>query len=179
MKQQNLFVFKNTKSYGGKVNLGKRKESRPLNKNRLLHVVARSEHARGVKSFKNFHHKQQIQKLIYDKAHRYGVRIAEFANVGNHFHLLIRFQAIHLLKTFFKVTLGLIARLVTKAQKGKKFGRFWDGLVFTRVVSKGKDEARIFDYIIANQIESESGSVSRQEFQARKKEQWDARTKKA
>ncbi len=178
MKQQPLFKFKSLKSHGGVVSKGKRKSTRPLNKKRLHHVVMKSQYAKGVYSFKNSSHRQKLERLIYNKAKIYGVRISEFANVGNHFHLLIRFQSVHLLKNFLKVTLGLIARIVSKAQKGRKFGRFWDGLVFTRIVSKGIDEARVVDYLSANIIESELGNFFRYLFEEEQKKYWKSKTKK-
>ncbi len=170
MKQLELIKFSNAKSYGG--NSKKRKTARPIHNKRLHHVVMKSQLATGRLSFKNICHRQQLENLIYEKAHRYGIRIAEFVNVGNHFHLLIRFNKPHLLKTFFRVTLGLIARIVTKAQKGNKFGRFWDGVVFTRIVSQGLDEARIFDYLMANRLESAISIEFRKMFEERRRAYW-------
>ncbi len=177
MKQLSLFEFKSKTSHGGKINFGRRKCARPLDKNRIQHVVMRSQHAKGERSFRNFKLKVELENLIRDKAQRYGIRIAELSNVGNHFHILIRFQNRQLLKTFFKVTMGLIARLVTKAQKGKPFGRFWDGIVFTRIVSKGRDEARMRDYLYANKIEAEEGGYSRNRFESETKKFWRGRQK--
>ncbi len=177
MKQLNLFKMKTQKSYGGKT-LGKRKSTRPLNPKRLHHVIMKSQHAKGLLSFKNPVHRAKIEKLIFDKAQRYGIRIAEFANVGNHFHLLVRFKNIYLIQNFLKVTMGLIARLITGASKTKRYGRFWEGLVFTRIVSKGLDQSRMFDYLAANKIQSDAGTESRCRFEMSKKREWRRRTSK-
>ncbi len=145
---------------------------RPLDKKRLHHVILKSQHAKGDRSFKKFDMQIKYKNLIYSKAKRYGVRIAAFSNVGNHFHLLIRFQDRALIKTFFKVVAGLIARLAAGAQKGKRFGRFWDSVLFTRIVSQGRDEARMFDYLEANLIQAHFGKQARSHFEFICKEYW-------
>ncbi len=171
MEQQDFFKSNRRKSYGGET-IGVRKKARPLDNKKLHHIVMRSQFAVGRHSFKSAHHQMRLKKLIFDKAKLYYVSIAEFSNVGNHFHLLVKFQKRHLVQNFFRVVLGLIARIVVGAQKGKKFGKFWDGLVFTRVVSKGRDEARIFDYLTANNIQAEVGDKARHDFERRQKMLW-------
>jgi hypothetical protein len=61
-----------------------------------------------------------------------------------------------------KVTTGLIARFMTKAQRGKPFGqRFWDGLAFTRIVKGARDESGVRNYLAKNRTEREEGSHMR------------------
>jgi hypothetical protein len=43
---------------------------------------------------------------------------------------------------------------VTKAKKGKKKGKFWDALSFTRVIHWGRDFKDLTTYFIKNEIES-------------------------
>ncbi len=50
---------------------------------------------------------------------------------------------------------GRIAALVTKAKKGHKIGRFWDGLAYTRVVRWGTDLLNVRHYITKNLFEGE------------------------
>ncbi len=171
-----LFQLSNRKSYGGIVK-AKRKITRPLDKKRLHHVILKSRHATGAMSFKNNKHQIVLKDLIFSKAKRYGVRIAKLSNVGNHFHLLLRFQDRELVKTFFKVIAGMIARIITGAQRGNKFGKFWDGIVFSRVVSTGLDEVRMFDYLDANCVEALFGRKARMHFEKNSKAFWNTRTK--
>ncbi len=171
MKQLSFFNLSNRKNYGGEMK-GRRKTMRPLDKKRLHHVILKSRHAKGDRSFKKFDMQIQYKNLIYSKAKKYGVRIAAYSNVGNHFHLLIKFQDRNLIKTFFKVIAGVIARLAVGAQKGKRFGRFWDSVLFTRIISKGRDELRIFDYVEANLIEAHFGKAARKHFEMICKEYW-------
>ncbi len=177
MKQLLLFPISNSKTYGGEMS-GRRKTMRPLDKKCLHHVILKSQHAKGEKSFKKFDMQMKYKNLIYSKAKKYGVRIAAYANVGNHFHLLIRFQDRNLIKTFFRVVAGVIARLAIGAQKGKRFGRFWDSVLFTRIVSKGRDEIRMFDYLEANLIQAHFGKAARKHFESICKEYWEELYKK-
>ncbi len=179
MKQYKLFKFNTSKSHGGAVTSGKRKTARPLNKKRLHHIVMKSNLAKGRYSFKSLRHRQKIETLIHRKAQIYGIRIAEYSNVGNHLHLVVRFQCPYLFKNFLKVTMGLIARIVTHAKKGKQFGRFWDGLVFSRIISPGRDQARIFEYIAANVIESEIGNFFRRQYELECERKWKKRRQAA
>ncbi len=171
MKQLPLFSLSKSKSYGGQMK-GRRKTARPLDKKRLHHVILKSQYAKGGRSFKKFDMQIKYKNLIYSKAKKYGIRIAAYSNVGNHFHLLIRFQDRNLIKTFFRVVAGVIARLAVGAQKGKRFGRFWDSVIFSRIVSKGRDEIRMFDYLEANLIQSHFGKAARKHFESICKEYW-------
>ncbi len=177
MKQQEFFKRNNRKSHGGTA-AGKRKTARPLDPKRLHHVVMRSQHAVNKLSFKSLYYQTQLKDLIFEKAKVYGVRIAEFSNVGTHFHLLLKFQNRPMIQNFLRVVLGLIARIVSKAQKGKKFGKFWDALVFTRIISKGRDEARMYEYLVCNQIQAVYGMEARLAYQLRRKEIWKFWSKK-
>lgn len=114
----------------------------------------RSKRARGEYSLKGLQREHQIEKLIYNKANRYGVAIATFANVGNHIHILLKFENRKLFRIWLKTITGQIARLVTKARKGRPFGRFWDELAFTRVIRSWVDAQHTRDYVIANAFES-------------------------
>lgn len=69
----------------------------------------------------------------------------------NHIHLLVRGKSRRDLQNFFRAVAGIIARLVTRAGKGKSFGRFWSYLIYSRVLSGwGKDFINVGNYIIQN-----------------------------
>ena len=82
------------------------------------------------------------------------MRIGEFANVGNHLHLKISIQSRAAFQAFLRSISGRIARFVTGAHRGKKFGRFWQGLAFTRVMTTRWEEINLSGYIKANSIEA-------------------------
>ena len=65
---------------------------------------------------------------------------------------------------------GLIARAVTGARKGKVFGRFWDALAHSRVVTGLRDLRNVLDYVFVNQIEGNFGAGARADLVKAKRE---------
>ena len=140
--------------HGSNLRQGKRKIARPLDPKRTIHLILKSSQARGERSLLQPRYTKRIQLLIEQVAKQYGIKIYQFANVGNHLHLLVKTQTRLEFQNFLRVITGKIAILVTQAKKGQKRGKFWDGLSFTRVVNWGKDFDRLVKYFIKNQIES-------------------------
>ena len=130
----------------------KRKERRAFSSKNPLHVTLRSEHARGKLSLLYPPHARYIRHLIPLLARKYAVRVYRFANVGNHLHLLLQAEDKKGVQAFFRVLTGLLARKITGAQKGRPFGtRFWEGLIYSRVITWGKAYLRACRYIDKNQ----------------------------
>lgn len=144
---------------------GRRKEARPHNPKLPLHVVLRSSRARGNWSLLSLKHRFQLEQLARTLAAQWGVRIYRFVNVGNHLHLVVLAPSLQSRARFFKAFSGLSARLVTGACKGNKVGRFWDALLFSRVVRWGRDYANLCEYILKNAFES-LGLISRKNSRA-------------
>lgn len=174
MKQQQLsFVYFKTKSvkkkygrttHGGAATKGKRKEFRPLSTKKSIHVVLKSDKAKGSLSFLTLKNKTLIEKILKDKAKKFGIRIADHANVGNHLHLKVRAQSREGFQRFLKAITCLIARKITGAKKGKKFGRFWQGLAFTRVLTSAFEELQLKGYIDANRLQAQQGYKQREAY---------------
>ncbi len=108
-----------------------------------------------------------IEEFVHKTARRWGVRVYRFANVGNHIHLLIQVPTREAWKRFSKELSGGIAQIVTGAQKGFALKRtedtsvpesakrgFWDHLMFTRIVSFGRDFNGVAAYLIKNLFEA-------------------------
>ena len=140
--------------HGGGIGQGKRKIRRPLDPKRALHLVLKSSQARGMKSFLQARHAKRIENFIEHTARHYGIKVYRFVNVGNHLHLLVKFQDRSGIQNFLRIVTGKIALWITEAKKGQKKGKFWDQLCFTRVVSFGNDFNRLTKYFVKNQIES-------------------------
>ncbi|MGZ3696871.1 MAG: transposase [Bdellovibrionota bacterium] len=154
-------MFKPRTEHGSDIRKGRRKLERPIDSRRPMHVVFRSRHARGELSFLHPSRVSKVNRLISSLSRRYHVQIREFANVGNHFHLLIQGPSRAAIQNFLKAVGSQVAQLVTGAKKGKPFrktkeGRaFWDALVFTRVIAPGLRSYRaVRDYIWLNVQES-------------------------
>lgn len=172
-KQENLFdYFDKARSrrrygrtqHGGIVTKGHRKLERPLSTKKWIHLILKSDKAEGALSFLRPTNKIIVHRIIHGKAKKFGVKIATGANVGNHIHLKIRIQNRESFQKFLKAITCLIARKVTGARKGKKFGRFWQGLAFTRVLTSSLEELNLKGYIKANQIEAKKGKQARTKF---------------
>lgn len=173
IKPSNLFEYfekdKVRKRYGrtqhgGLKNKGFRKLERPLSTKKWIHLNLKSDKAKGPLSFLTPKNKLLIKKIIRAKARKFGVKIADGANVGNHIHLKIKIQNRESFQKFLKSITCLIARKVTGARRGHKFGRFWQGLAFTRVLTSALEELNLKGYIQANKIEAQKGELAREKF---------------
>ncbi len=146
---QQSFFKPSKKAHGGSLNVQKRKTLRPLDTKMPLHLVLKSDKAKGPHSLVKFH--DQISKVMDKQAGKFQVTIYERNINFNHIHLLIRGKSRRDLQNFFRALAGIIARLVTGAKKGKVFGRFWSYLVFSRVLNSWKgDFTNTRNYIIQN-----------------------------
>jgi len=96
---------------------------------------------------------------------------ADYANVGNHLHLKIKISSRLNFQKFLKSLTTQIARRVTGARRGKPFGKFWQGLAFTRILYSSREELILRGYIAANREEATKGKRARQDF-LRQFNQW-------
>lgn len=169
----NLFDYFNTKEtrqrygrtqHGGASAKGHRKLERPLSTRKWIHLVLKSDKARGKLSFLTPTNKILVQKILKQKAKKFGVRIADLANVGNHLHLKVRITSRESFQNFLKAITTLIARKITGARRGKPFGRFWQGLAFTRVLTSRTEELNLMGYLIGTHLEAGSSTEARNKF---------------
>lgn len=142
--------------HGHETQKGRRKLFRPLDTRKPLHLVFRSDRAKGPWSLKRFKHIEQIRRLTYTLARKNQVKIIQYANGGNHLHLLVHAKDRNGFKRFTRTLTGLIARLVTGAKKGSPIpGKFWNSLFFSRVIEWGRAYFAAKYYVIQNELESE------------------------
>ncbi|MCE3009233.1 MAG: hypothetical protein LW875_01305 [Proteobacteria bacterium] len=147
------------RSFGGEKLRKRRKIRRPLLPGKVHHVVFKSSKAKGSLSF--YTHKLLIAHLLKEKSRKFFVDIQDFVNMGNHLHLKVRFKDRHRFGQFLKSFAGTLARKMTGARKGKAFGRFWDGLVFTRILVSSFEELSLKGYFEGNHRERELGYSER------------------
>lgn len=149
------FAVHNRLEHGGSRRKGKRKLARPIDTKRPMHVVLRSSRAQGEWSFLRRRHGDRVRRLIDATAKKCRVRIYEFANAGNHIHLLLKPASRKGFQAFLRTISGLIARLITGARRGRSIrGKFWDGLAFSRVVQWGRDFIGARGYLLRNRLEA-------------------------
>jgi REP element-mobilizing transposase RayT len=154
-------------AHGGELAQRKRKTYRPIDTKQALHVTLKSSKARRELSMLHPKHCNHIEKFVRKTAEKWGVRIYRYANVGNHLHLLIKTRSRAAWQSFSRELSGGIAQIVTGSKKGMALERsedaaiaesakrgFWDGLIFTRIVSFGRDFDGVARYLIKNLFEA-------------------------
>jgi hypothetical protein len=92
------------------------------------------------------------------------VKAGTFVNMGNHLHLVVRFNDRKRFGQFLKSFSAQLARWVTGAKRGQPKGRFWDGIPFTRVLRTSLEELQIRGYLRANLIERVSSRAERERY---------------
>ena len=65
---------------------------------------------------------------------------------------------------FLKSFAATLARQITGARKGKVFGKFWDGLVYTRVLMTKLEALGLRAYFEGNHRERELGYQERERY---------------
>ena len=144
MKQFKLsssIYFKSQPSFGGELNLKKRKSRRPLDPKKPLHIVLRVSDQKPV----FLHQDPQINKLIEKWATRFAIKIYETSVNANHLHLVIGFRHRKLYHFFISALSGQIAQIL----KIK-----WEYRPFTRIIEWGRDFKNACAYVIKNQKEA-------------------------
>lgn len=141
-------AFKQKLCFGGQLLKGNAREARPIDTKLPLHVVLRSHGKVSLRSPSLYRH---VSEMVERTAKTYGVRIYEWANVGNHLHLLVRVTKRQLWSAFIRALTGKIARAAKKTKE-----RFWIYKPFTRVI-KGWQKAfrSVRDYVTLNRHEAE------------------------
>lgn len=154
-------------THGGARTRGKRKQERPLSTKSWIHLVLKSDKAVGKLSFLNNRNQPFVERTLKQKGKGFGVKVAELVNVGNHVHLKIKIFSRATFPQLLRSMTTRIARYVTGARRGKPFGRFWQGLAFTRVLKTQLEELRLRGYLEANRREAAGSYETREQYLVR------------
>lgn len=155
MKNSQLtFWLPSPKSHGGANSVGKEKKARPIATKRPMHLIFRSSRAKGEWSFTHSRNRDRLEKHLRATARRFHIKLYRFANVGNHFHLLVQARRREDLQNFLRVFAQGVVFLVTGACKGNPKGKFWDALAYSRIVEWGRDWKNMLEYLSKNMLES-------------------------
>ena len=147
--------LKAIKQFGGALlKKSNAKTKRPLSTKHAIHVVLRSSKAKGEWSLRSLKNQKTVEKLTRNLAKKYSIKIYEYANVGNHLHLLIKLNNRFTFNPFIRALSGSIALKVTGSNKLKALKeKFWDYRPWTRVVEWKKAYSIAKDYVIQNHLE--------------------------
>lgn len=171
VKQLKLFKQPKAKrDHGGSLAVRKRRARRPLNMKQSHHLTMKSRHANGARSL--FRHKKMILGLIKKNSSKFHVKVYEYAIQGNHIHLLVKAHNREGLQNFFRVIAGHTAQRILKEcplkqEPGgaptkasikptgckKNQRKFWSYLLYSRIVSWGREFKLVAQYIQRNTLE--------------------------
>lgn len=134
--------------FGGSKLKSNPKSKRPLSTKYALHLVLRAN-ASVLKKQSVF---TAVDQTVASTCRKHGIRLYEYANVGNHLHLLIRLRAVSGWAAFIRELTGRLAQIASP----NGCGRFWMCRPFTRIV-RGWNRAyrTVKDYVWMNVLESE------------------------
>ena len=148
MGKQQSFFGNPAVAFGGSLLKGNPKVARPLSVKNPIHLVLRADKSR-FRLPKNF---ARANECLEKTAKKHGVRVYQYANVGNHFHVVLRIMNRRQWAAFIR---QLTSRLAFMAQIR------WPKRPFTRIVAGWrKAYTALKRYIRLNQLEAE-GLISR------------------
>jgi REP element-mobilizing transposase RayT len=159
-RQQNFGGFKKlSDSFGGSLLKNSHaKTKRPLDSKLPIHLVLRATRS-GMRLPKTL---GRVNETVFKVAKKHGVRIYEFANVGNHLHVLIKIPRRPRWAAFIRELTGRLAQIV-QGIAGQERGaeKFWKHRPFTRVVKGWQKAFRLArEYVGLNQLEAD-GMINR------------------
>lgn len=184
MKQKDFFTgtpFSAKKEHGGALSAGRRRSRRPLSTKHALHLTLRSDFAYGKRSL--LRHRPAVERIMRKAAVRFQVSVYRHAVCSNHLHLLVRGKSRTRLQNFFRVFAGHLAQEIlrefplSRQERGgapepalarpkaaakncrrpphpKNQRKFWALLIYSRVVSWGRDFRNVVRYILQNTLEA-------------------------
>lgn len=141
---------------------GKRKKKRPLVPGAITHTVFKSSKAVGALSFRT--NQKTVRSLLKERSRKFHIEILSFVIMKNHIHIQSRFRSSKHFQNFLRTFAAMLARKLTKASRGKAFGKFWDELAFTRVLLTRIEERALKNSFIANAIEANEGYAARNRY---------------
>jgi REP element-mobilizing transposase RayT len=160
------------REHGGEHSVQRRRSRRPINICESVHIVLRSEKAHGPRALTR--NKKLVLRVLDKYSKRFRVRAYETAICSNHIHCLVKAKTRKELQNFFRVFAGQVAQqilnefpLTAKEKRGgtpsaeqkasshpKNRRTFWQLLLYSRVVSWGREFKKIKAYIIKNTMEA-------------------------
>ena len=141
--------------FGGSLTRTRRgRTARPFSSKEPIHIVFRSSRAKGALSLRHHTRLNHVNRLFGAICREHGIKIHEFANVGNHLHALVRIPSRRIYLRWIRKVTARIACLATGARKGVKAGKFWDFRPYTRIVKGWKGFKIARDYVYLNHLEA-------------------------
>ena len=173
LKQLELLP-KPKREHGGSLAVRRRRSYRPMNTRLSHHITLKSQHAVGGRCL--FRHKKRILYVMRKASRLFHVKVYNYAIAGNHLHLLVKGPDRESLQNFFRVFAGHTAQGILrdcplslpKPQRGgappnsaktrepcrKNQRKFWSYLLYSRIVTWGREFKAVSAYIEKNILET-------------------------
>lgn len=130
------------------------KIARPISTKHAMHVVLRSSQARGEWSMRAHKNRKHIENILKAQAQRFGVKLLEFANGGDHLQMVLRIPDRDSFHSFLRTVSGMIAMKVSDSAKTRALKtKFWDFRPWTRVVEWTQGVSLAVDDLIHQHLE--------------------------
>lgn len=168
---QQISFFKSARrDHGGALSISKRRSRRPLSTKHPIHLTLRSELAKGPRALTR--HRPLVNFILKKSAALFRIRVYQKAICGNHLHFLVRGKRREDLQNFFRVLSGHIAQEILrqhplqetggapKEGRGSPLGclknrrKFWDLLLYSRLLTWGREFRIVHRYIQQNTLEA-------------------------
>ncbi len=149
-------------AFGGSLLKGNAKTKRPLDSKLPILLTLRANQG-GMRLPKLF---GRVENTVNRVAQKYGVRIYEYANVGNHLHLVIKIPRRHSWGGFIRELTGQIAYDLKTLLKVN--GKFWKHRPHTRVIRGWKKAYEIAKAYVRLNIYEAEGFIKRHEIKTLK-----------
>ena len=130
-------------AFGGALLTSHPKTKRPLDSKLPTHLVLRATKST-MRRPQNF---LKVNQIVKKACSKHGVRLYEYANVGNHLHLLIKLRSRTSWAAFIREVTGRIAQLTQIKWLNRPFTRIVRGWKNAYYIAKG--------YVQLNELEAE------------------------
>jgi REP element-mobilizing transposase RayT len=142
-----------TKRFGGLQLKGNPRIARPISLKKPVHLVLKSELARGSRSFLRKPFEARIEASVRRLSKLTNIRVFRFVNAGDHLQLILHIRSRKAFHKFVRALSGHIARIVLDAERGRaQEKKFWIARPFTRILNWKKDFIQCKNHIAKNLI---------------------------
>ncbi len=151
MRQQDFeFLKKVPREFGGSLLENKRKFKRTITADLPIHLVLKSDKARGEFSFIN--HQTKLQEKSFAISRRHGVRIYAWCINWDHIHFVIRLRHVNDYSNWIRELTKELVLVISKETK-TKIKSFFTCRPYTRIITWGREFREVLDYLKLNEME--------------------------
>ena len=126
--------FSSRFGHGGILAQGKRKSRRPLSMNKPMLVSLTTAPLQSRHHLQERRNSAYIREILQRQAKKFKIQLLEEKISFGSLELMLRVKQREQFQQFLRSVTALIARKISGARKGHKFGKFWLGLAYSLVI---------------------------------------------